>query len=290
MKMTQSRELRVFNRIQVLEEIIRVNAISRTELCDRTGLNKATVSTITREWMEKGLLMETEHLDSMNRRRPVLLEPMYRAGVILAVDIFSHQAELALFDLSARNQLRYEFLPLEQKEETAVFEALCSRLDQWMKELPQCRYGLVGMGVSVHGIVNLNGEIAYIPTRGFWHLQWKTAWEERYHCPVSVDNDGHCAALYHYQQLYSGTPLDSLCVVNISDTLSTGFISGGRLLRGQHGFAGAVGHYIIQYGKTSAAPAANPVVWSNIAQNRRCCGMPAPFSAERFPGWKNRWS
>lgn len=120
MKMTQSRELRVFNRIQVLEEIIRVNAISRTELCDRTGLNKATVSTITREWMEKGLLMETEHLDSMNRRRPVLLEPMYRAGVILAVDIFSHQAELALFDLSARNQLRHEFLPLEQKEETAV--------------------------------------------------------------------------------------------------------------------------------------------------------------------------
>ena len=60
MKITQTKDIRASNRWEIMGVVLRHWPISRADICRRTGLNKATVSTIVKEWLDAGLLRETE--------------------------------------------------------------------------------------------------------------------------------------------------------------------------------------------------------------------------------------
>lgn len=80
MKITQTRDIRAANRWEIMHQVLEHSPISRVEICRRTGLNKATVSTIVKEWIDKGLLAETELGKSGGGRKPILLQPLHRRG------------------------------------------------------------------------------------------------------------------------------------------------------------------------------------------------------------------
>ena len=60
MKITQTKDIRAVNRWEIIKQILHSYPISRVDICNITGLNKATVSTIVKEWIDAGLLTETE--------------------------------------------------------------------------------------------------------------------------------------------------------------------------------------------------------------------------------------
>ena len=70
MKITQTRDIRTVNRWEIIRRILHNYPISRVDLCALTGLNKATVSTIVKEWIDLGLLTETERGKSSSGRKP----------------------------------------------------------------------------------------------------------------------------------------------------------------------------------------------------------------------------
>ena len=59
MKITQTKDIRAANRWEIMRQVLGNYPISRADIGRRTGLNKATVSTIVKEWIDAGLLMET---------------------------------------------------------------------------------------------------------------------------------------------------------------------------------------------------------------------------------------
>ena len=63
MKITQTRDIRTANRWEIMKQILHKYPISRVDLCNVTGLNKATVSTIVKEWIDAELLKETEQAE-----------------------------------------------------------------------------------------------------------------------------------------------------------------------------------------------------------------------------------
>ena len=60
---------------------------------------------------------------------------------------------------------------------------------------PKTLYGLVGIGISVHGIVDLSGLIRFVPSLGWRNIDICTLLGERYHVPINIDNDGNLAAI-----------------------------------------------------------------------------------------------
>lgn len=80
MKITQTRDIRAANRWEIMHQVLEHSPISRVEICRRTGLNKATVSTIVKEWIDKGLLAETELGKSGGGRKPIFCSPSTRRG------------------------------------------------------------------------------------------------------------------------------------------------------------------------------------------------------------------
>ena len=67
MKISQTRDIRSANRLTIIKHILNKKHISRARISEETGLNKATVSTIVKEWMSLKLVEETTTGDS---RRP----------------------------------------------------------------------------------------------------------------------------------------------------------------------------------------------------------------------------
>ena len=105
MKITQTKDIRAANRWEIIKQILHNYPISRVDICSLTGLNKATVSTIVKEWIDAGLLTETELGKSASGRKPILLQPVLSVGYVIAVDIDVRNVQTILTDLSGERIL-----------------------------------------------------------------------------------------------------------------------------------------------------------------------------------------
>ena len=249
MKITQTKDIRAANRWEIMRLVLGRWPISRADIGRRTGLNKATVSTIVKEWLDAGLLRETELGPSEGGRKPILLKPRAEAGCALALDLDIRRVGAILTDLSGEKVLAREQFAIGEQDFPQVYGQLCQAVDRLLHRMPQSRYGLVGMGVAVHGVVDLSGLIRFIPRLGWRNVDLRSLLEERYQVPVYLDNDGNLAALAQQELMEGGEgqPYQSLAVVNIGESISAGLITQGEVLRGFHGFANAIGHHTINF-------------------------------------------
>lgn len=83
--------IREQNESLVLKEIVDQNEISRSELSQRTSINKTTISEIVKKLLEDKLILETRvgKSSSQGGRRPVLLT-LNRNANILSVSLPSN--------------------------------------------------------------------------------------------------------------------------------------------------------------------------------------------------------
>ncbi len=257
MKITQTKDIRAANRWEIMRQVLRHYPISRADICRQTGLNKATVSTIVKEWIDAGLLAETELGHSEWGRKPILLNPLHSAGCAVALDIDINQVQAILTDLSGESVLAREQFSTTGESFPTVFQLVCQAVDKLLTQMPSTRYGLVGISAAVHGVVDLSGLIRFVPRRGWRNVDLRALLEERYQVPVSLDNDGNLAALAQQDLIENESeakdgqpqdaPLQSLAMVNIGNSISVGLITNGEVFRGFHGFANAIGHHTINF-------------------------------------------
>ncbi|MGH9226436.1 MAG: ROK family protein [Acidimicrobiales bacterium] len=104
---------------------------------------------------------------------------------------------------------------------------------------------VTAVGVGVPGLVDREGVLRFAPNlRGCSGLDVRTGLEERAHVPVAVDNDATCAA-WGEHQLGAARGLDGVVLVTLGTGIGGGIVSGGRLQRGANGFAGEIGHMVV---------------------------------------------
>jgi glucokinase len=127
----------------------------------------------------------------------------------------------------------------------SVVDAVCAVLDD---VLAGCsRDGLRGFGVATAGWVSrTSGNISYatdaIP--GWNGFPLKQVLWDRYGIEPVVINDGHAAAVAEY--VYGEAKgCGDMVVLTIGTGIGGGVITGGRLLDGQEGLAGSLGHICV---------------------------------------------
>ncbi|MDO7977842.1 ROK family protein [Oceanotoga teriensis] len=243
MKIRETKDIRVINRLTILNLINKEQKISRAEIANNTGLNKATVSTIVKELIELELIEETEIGDSNGGRRPIILMLKEDIGYIFSIDINITHIEFIISDIG-NNIIQKKYLNIIDENFYNTYNYLCNFLDETIKKLPKKKYGIIGIGVSVRGVVDLNGIIRLIPKLGWRNINIKALLEEKYKIPVFVDNDGNFSAMAEYEYY---KPLKDLIVINIDEVITSGIISNGQIIRGFLGFANAIGHHVINH-------------------------------------------
>jgi glucokinase len=104
---------------------------------------------------------------------------------------------------------------------------------------------LVALGVGVPGLVDRDGVLRFAPNLpGVTGLPVRAELERRLGVPVRVDNDATCAA-WAERVMGAATGLDDVVLVTLGTGIGGGVITGGRLTRGANGFAGEVGHIVV---------------------------------------------
>ena len=102
------------------------------------------------------------------------------------------------------------------------------------------------VGVGVPGLVTREGVLRAAPNLvGVSDLAVGPQLREILQCDVAVDNDATCAAVAEWS-VGAARGVDDVVVVTLGTGIGGGLVSGGRLVRGTNGFAGEIGHMVVE--------------------------------------------
>lgn len=101
------------------------------------------------------------------------------------------------------------------------------------------------VGVGLPGLVDRDGCLRFAPNLpGVVDVAVRVELERRLGVPVAVDNDA-TAACWAERQLGAAAGCDDVVVVTLGTGIGGGVVSGGQLQRGANGFAGEIGHMVV---------------------------------------------
>jgi predicted NBD/HSP70 family sugar kinase len=108
----------------------------------------------------------------------------------------------------------------------------------------------VGLGIASAGAIDARDGSVFAATDnlpGWAGFQLRQFVEERFHLPTRVVNDAHAAVLaeLHYGL---GRGLSDFVAITVGTGIGGGVVCNRKLLSGQHGFAGSIGHHVIRQG------------------------------------------
>ena len=235
--------LRLVNRRILLSIVSDRQPISRSEIAKISGLNKATISTITGELIRDSCIIE----EGSGRTTPIGGKPptplrlnSLRFG-LFGLDIRSEETILALCDFNNRLVARLSF---ETGNDAPAFLARLGKEITKLRGKHREFIEFPGVGVSLPGLVdNHSGKFltsVVLPWRDVPVVQLLG---KATGLPVVIDNSARCAALaeiWHGKAQYAH--LRNLLYVGVSTGLACGVVIDGGLYRGGNNTAGQFGH------------------------------------------------
>ncbi|GGJ58474.1 ROK family transcriptional regulator [Deinococcus roseus] len=241
--------LRHHNRLEILRHLRTLGPTSRTDLVPHTGLSKATLTGLTAELIEEGLIVETSIGPSgaLGGRKPVFLDINYTQFHAIGVRLSGQDLHLVLTDLSTR-VLAHHTEPLQGTKPELVAQHV-ARLAQHLlstHHVPQDH--CIGMGIALAGVIDSStGMVLFNSPLGWTGVPFAHLVSQHTELPTVIDNDINAFAAS--EMLFGhGKQSQNLLVIANGLGLGSALITGGKLYRGKNGGAGEFGHNTIQPG------------------------------------------
>jgi glucokinase-like ROK family protein len=231
------------NKALVLQFIMEKEPISRADIAQVSGLHKATVSSLVNELLEEELIFESGPGESSGGRRPVILHFNKFAGYAIGIDIGVNYVLGVLTDL--KGNILFEKNQLVNRTPYPTIIGIVQNIIQSLiSEMPSSRYGVVGIGVGVPGIVNKEGSVLLAPNLGWTNIQLQMDLEKLFQVPVIIENEANAGA-FGEQQFGAGQDYQNIIYISAGIGIGVGIILNKELYQGKNGFAGEMGHMII---------------------------------------------
>jgi predicted NBD/HSP70 family sugar kinase len=231
-------QARDVNRSAVFRMIVSAGPIARTSIAKRLGLSPATVTSVTRELIEQGLIRVARSAPSRRGRPALLLEIVGGAATAFGVKIAPDHLVGVRVNLDADVVERFE-APFDPSSPSALDE-LSRTLQGWMEQMAPGP-PLLGIGLGVGGVFDSRTGLLDSPLIGWRAVPLGQVVEERLGLPVVVDNDVNTLAVA--ERLYGrGHDAENFLTVTIGRGVGLGIVIGGDIYRGFRGGAGEFGH------------------------------------------------
>ncbi|MFI3208284.1 MAG: ROK family protein [Eubacteriales bacterium] len=237
---TGSKELiRDINRNLILEAIIQEGSISRASLAQKTGLTKATVSAIVAMLIEQELVREIGSDNTSLGRKPILLTLSANCGHVISIDLNDTAIAVLVSDLRGENC--HLTLHNHIVDRHTILSYIDTIVKQTIDELPITHYGVIGIGIGIHGTV-FNNEVLFTPYSPYEGIPFKTYLEDVFHIPVYLENEANLSAIGEQTFWYN---VPNLIGVSVHSGIGVGMIINRDLYKGLNGNAGEFGHTIV---------------------------------------------
>jgi predicted NBD/HSP70 family sugar kinase len=229
----------------VLRRLRAAGPRSRARLATETGLNKATVSSLVTELVDRGLVVEGD-VERGNVGRPAqavaVAGRVCGLGVEINVDYVAvHVLDLRGEDVSAR-RIAVDVPALSPGH---TLDLMADLVNSVIVDVRDRGHHVVGVGAAVPGLIETGpGLLRFGPNLGWRGLEVASELSARLtesSARVAVDNDANLAALAEYAMGGSAGAPD-LVYLTGEVGVGAGVIVGGQLMRGSRGFGGEIGH------------------------------------------------
>lgn len=232
------------NRSILLNAVKTKGAISRADLAHLTGLSPATVTGITAELIDEGLIFEKETGDSSGGRPPILLALNPRGGFVVGIKLMENHAVGALTDLNAAVLVK-DAVDFADKELVTVIDSLVALVNLLIAKSQIRKKQLLGVGIGLAGVIDsTQGILRQSPFFGWKNTPIRELLQSRLKVPIYIDNDVNTLTLGE-RWLGSGIAEDNFVVVTIGRGIGMGLIINGQIYRGKGGGAGELGHVVV---------------------------------------------
>ena len=234
----------------VLRQLREQGPRSRARLAEELDLSRSAVSALVADLEERGLARSagTERGGIGRPGTTVELDGRYVCGLGAEINV-NHVATVAL-DLGGRVVVEHrESLDATRLDVGEVLDRLAALVARTDDEGRATGARTVGLGVGVAGLVDRTRDVLTLgPNLGWRDVPVGTELRGRLRAayPVLIENEGNLAAT---AEAGPGDPArQDILVIYGEVGLGGGIVAEGRLLRGRQGYAGELGHMIVDPG------------------------------------------
>jgi predicted NBD/HSP70 family sugar kinase len=222
--------------------------LSRATLADRMGLNRSTIMALTADLTSAGLVREELPKDTGLRGRPSLLvRPESNRVYVLAFDVRSDRLVAARVGLGGSILDRREAIQPRNGNDLDNVVRTLAEIARQLERDTRSDAICVGVGAAYCGMVRpIDGMVRFGPNAGWVDQALGTELGLRlgYGMPVLVGNDANLGALAEYER-GAGIGCQNLIYMHGDVGVGGGIIVGGKLLYGDGGYGGEIGHTVV---------------------------------------------
>lgn len=218
-------------------EVLLHGPLARAELARRLDLAPATLTRISSELIEVGLLVETPHLAERRAGRPSIpLDVVADAHYFLGIKLTGDTVMAAVTNLRA-DVVSYFELPLESTDPSSVVDRISDAAKRAGDEHP-----IDAIGIGLGGVVTRDGFVTSAPFLEWTDVPLARSVQEATGIPAFAAND--LTAFTEAQHWFGlGAGYDNFATLTLGVGVGFGCVANGRLLAGDDSGVGLVGHW-----------------------------------------------
>lgn len=248
-------DLRNHNLSVVLETMMRrTTPLSRADLAKETGLTKATMSLLVSMLIDNRIVREGMPIVQSVYGRPstpLLIAGGAMCGIGIQINTDGYGYLVLDLDGSVVAE-RWVEADLHDADTKAIFDDLDTMLRAQEQTLHEHGYTIAGAGLALPGLVTEEGHLIVARNLGWEDVDLNEQALMR-RLDVIAGNESNMAAVaqlpgYAAQRTDEGVvgPNGSFLYISTDIGIGGAVVRGGSLVRGDHGFAGEVGHVSVQ--------------------------------------------
>ncbi|SJM33526.1 ROK family protein [Mesorhizobium delmotii] len=272
-------DLRRRNRAMVISAVRRAGQPSRTEIAATTGLSHSTISAISSDLIQEGILTESKASEtvSMKRGRPqVGLSLNPEAAAVLAVVLSLNFLSVAVIDYAgqvvAEEQRRLDTLTMSRDE---LIDECVAIVRRRIEDPDLDVQSVARIALAIQGITDSHARaMLWSPITPQTNIAFADILEREFGIPAIMENDCNMMAValrWREPDRYR----DDFIAILLSHGIGMGLVLKGELFTGTHSSGGEFGHMIHRPGGALCrcgrrgcveAYAGNYAIWRNARQ------------------------
>ena len=235
----------------MLREISQHGPLPRIDLAERTGISRATVTSVTADLLQGGLIEEVPHEFQRNgptRGRPRIdLRIAGSAHLIAGIKVSDSSISFVLMDFNGAYTANHERnMPFACQTPDALATEIAIGLKALASNLGRKLDDISGVGVGISGVVDANDSLVYwSPSLNQRNVPFGEILSTCLGTPTYVDNDANLVAM---AELVFGIGKDysDFIVITIESGVGMGIVLDGQIYRGTRGCGAEFGHIKVQ--------------------------------------------
>jgi predicted NBD/HSP70 family sugar kinase len=231
-----------FNRLTVLKRLRAAEPVSRTELAALSGLNGGTITTIVRDLVDRGLVIE-QRMASTGRGRPkVNLRIDPNAAFVAGATLTGHGSiEGEIVDLRGESVFSFRHVPPQSTRLDELAHRFADVVAEAIAAAPVGKEQISQVGIGLPAIVDRNrGIVEFLETFDDGPSPFAAIVEQRLGITTWIDNNINLLA--RAEHWFGDADVEDFTVVFLGLGLGAARYQAGQLLIGAHGIEAEFGH------------------------------------------------